>query len=198
MRRGACCFFIVGLFFASLVFAADIASDKKYPFGLLGSDHGILNETDLGVDAWRGLPKPYDPKGFNGGYPYWQCFPLKRTYIQYDHWNGVDPMGKSDKLVELCSIQFKVKMDHENHLYTGRRTLKTQNCRQHLLNWKKITKNQEFVCFNGYDGSIDEVREKMKVTKTWTWDRIKTKNGCDSYFNGQCDISYWRSQGYPN
>jgi hypothetical protein len=30
----------------------------------------------------------------------------------------------------------------------------------------------------------------------WVWDRMKTKKGCDSYWEGECHPDYWKKRGY--
>ena len=75
-----------------------------YPYGLLTEHYGILNnEVDLAVDTWRGIPHPYSEYGFNGGYPYWSCFPTSQTSIEYKTWRGEDGMDRADKIFSLCS-----------------------------------------------------------------------------------------------
>src|SRR4051794_5847714 len=44
----------------------------KYPYGLLGEDHGLLIEQDLAVNTCEAIPEPFSKS--STAYPYWQCF----------------------------------------------------------------------------------------------------------------------------
>ena len=190
-------FIFMMLISGSLSFATP-AFVKKYPHGLLTNDYGVLNEDDLATDAWRGEPKPFDKDGFNGGYPYWQCFPRINTIARYSTWRDSDPMGRSDVVVDLCGFEFVVEVGNTKHIYVGRRAERISACRTRAKSWKRITRSQKYICFDGYGGTL-EVPNKphQKPAQIWTWDRIKTRAGCLSYFDGLCDMKEWRRQGYP-
>ena len=54
---------------------------------------------------------------------------------------------------------------------------------------------KEFVrAFNG-EQTVDGTKVQVR---NWIWDKVKTKKGCYSYFEGECDISHWKKLGYPN
>lgn len=170
----------------------------KYPYGLLTAHYGVLLEDDLAIDAWREKPKPFEKDGFNGGYSYWQCFPTKNVTARYGVWRDNDPMGRSDVVVNLCSFEFEVKQRSSTHIYVGRRAELLEVCRTRAKAWKKLVQNQKHVCLNGYGGELEKERSKNrnKPKQIWIWDRIKTEFGCMSYFDGECELSYWEKQGY--
>lgn len=161
-----------------------------YPYGLLTEDHGILSEEeDLAVDTWRGIPHPYEERGFNGGYPYWSCFSVSQAKAHYEHWHGTDEL----KGIELCDLQFTVETSKEIHLYTGRRPFPLEQCRDYVKKWKQLVRDEPYVCFNAYDGELGLSRPgRKKPEKIWTWDRIKTRKGCLDYFGFTCDFNHWK------
>jgi hypothetical protein len=189
----------IKILFLLLVLQAPIHADAHspyrvlYPYGLLSDDFGIMSETDLAVDTWRGTPHPYEEKGFNGGYPYWSCFPTRRTSTSYESWRAADPMGRADKVVTMCALDFVAETESEIHRFVGRRAYRVEQCRYFTAEWKRITRGQSYVCFNAYGGEAEPRKTwvEVKAEKIWTWDRIKTKRGCMSYFEGECDAEYW-------
>ncbi len=168
-----------------------------YPYGLLTDDYGILDqEADLAVDTWRGIPHPYNERGFNGGYPYWTCFPMNQTSVHYKTWRGNDGMGPADAIITMCELEFTAETDTEINRYFERRAYPVERCRDLVKEWKQVTLKQPHVCFNAYDGEIEPHKTlvEVKAEKIWTWDRIKTNAGCMSYFGGHCDLKYWKKE----
>src|SRR3990167_3221151 len=64
------------------LFAINSNSLKKYPYQLITTDYGILNETNLKRYVDGIIPKPFnwDITGFD----YWQCFTTKNVTVWYD------------------------------------------------------------------------------------------------------------------
>ncbi len=188
------------ILFIFLFFSTSVIADThglyriRYPYGLLTDDFGIVSEDDLAVDTWRGIPHPYEESGSNGGYPYWSCFPARQTSTSYETWRAADPMGRADRIVTLCSLEFVAENETEIHRFVGRRAYPIEQCRYFKAEWKRITHGRPYVCFNAYGGEAEprKAREEGKTEKVWTWDRIKTKSGCMSYFDGECGIAYWQ------
>src|SRR4051812_27834012 len=54
----------------------------KYPFALLGDDHGILTEDDLAINSCAAEPIQFSPQEIS--YSYWQCFPTRIMSFECD------------------------------------------------------------------------------------------------------------------
>ncbi len=73
----------------------------------------------------------------------------------------------------------------ELHEFISRRPIPLWSCRLYQRDWLKFTKNERYVCVSGADHS-KEVRE-TKTAWVWIFGRYKTRKGCESYFDGECD-----------
>src|SRR5258708_5121377 len=83
---------VIAIFVFAMSFSGAKASEQlhehqarlraKYPFGLIGDDHGILNTNDLYKNTRVAPPQPLSEK--STAYPYWQCFHLKNMYFECD------------------------------------------------------------------------------------------------------------------
>lgn len=174
--------FIVTLTFLGCFF------DKKslreqYPDGLLTDDYGILTEEDLLFDISQGSSHPYNINEYQSGYYRWQCFPTKNVTFNFGKWRDNDPLGPSDIIVTLCFFGIKVKTDGLSHTYIDRRARRIEFCEGLQEKWKLLTANQDYVCINGEPDGLEGNE------KSWTWNKVKTRRGCTSLFEGDCDIS---------
>lgn len=164
------------------------ASNKKandYADRLLTDTYGIITESDLAYDASRRKSVPYNPNEFAGGALYWQCFPVKSVKIKYRTWKDNDPMGAWNIIITMCDLEFIVKYNNEIQIYSGRRAYPVDYCRDVTKEYRKITKGQKTVCFDGTGGTYFS-DEKYGKYKSWTWEKIKTKKGCYAYFEDDC------------
>lgn len=153
---------------------------KKYPYGMLTNDYGILNERDLLADTEDAEPSPYRINEFQPAYRRWQCFPTKDVTFTYETWKDTDPMGSASVVVDLCFFSFEVKNSKPVHFYGGRRANRLAFCKGLEQSWNRLTKNAFYVCLNGHPGSYDNGE------KHWTWEQFKTSKGCKSYFQRSC------------
>ena len=156
-----------------------IDSQKKHPYALLTDDHEILNAEDLVIGSCFAWEKPISKD--SRAYPYWQCFPKKKVSLVCDREND-----ERDSILAIVIAQ-----NEGNQEYLSRRAISLENCHWFQKQWKAFTSNQTHVCLSG---SFDDLRvdEKGKNIKYWTFDKFKTKRGCVSYFNGDCDLSRLR------
>lgn len=112
---------------------------------------------------------------------------MKDVKVDYHTWKDNDPMGPSDKIVDLCDFRIEVSTPAHFHLYAGRRAKLMQYCDDFKSAWKKLTLNEEHICFDGEtltkgEPEFDEKTQKMMTV--WTWDKIATRKGCYSFWAG--------------
>ena len=60
--------------------------------------------------------------------------------------------------------------------------------------WLKLTQGESHVCVSGAYIN-EEVVESQQRLVSWVYDRYKTSRGCDSYFEGGCDLKFHVSRG---
>ncbi len=173
-------FIVVTFIFLNQLFGKENLR-QKYPDGLLTDDFSILSEADLIHDINNGNSRPYKIKEMQPGYYRWQCFPTKDVAYRYDTWKNNDPMGSSEIIVSLCMFGVHVKSKKLQHLYVDRRARRLEFCQELNTKWKKLTKDQTYLCLNGEPHGL----EGSEVS--WTWNKIKTHKGCASLFGDDCD-----------
>jgi len=100
----------------------------------------------------------------------------------------------------MCDLQIWIDHPNDFHVYSGRRAKEVTYCRDFKKAWKKLTEAQNFACFNGeYHEKRPPGKSHPSVSyQSWTWNKVKTHQGCYSYFIDECDLSYWKKQGYPD
>ncbi len=153
---------------------------KEFPYGLLTDDFGILNKQDLKTNTCIAEPAPFSEKDKVSSYPYWQCFEVENSKM-------ICERGKYDSYEKALMSMLVVSgtRDGELHEFISRRPIPLRSCRLYQRDWQKFTKNEKYVCVSGADPG-----KEIKGAKTvWVWifGRYKTKTGCDSYFDGECD-----------
>lgn len=154
---------------------------KKSPV-LLTSDYGVLDENDF-ESAAKDRVKPVPSYSPNSSYLYWQCFPRQQVALRCRSWEGEEPrsfLGEADIVVET---------ENERHEYGFRRAFDLRVCEDHLKVWQKLSTKAQAVCLLGEPAGFEKKSFGGKTVsiKGWVWDRLKTKKGCDSYFEGDCD-----------
>lgn len=167
--------------FAFAVEASKNHLQKEFPHALLTSDFGVLAKDDLKINSCMATPVPFSKD--NGAYSYWQCFEIMNSQMTCEG-RKYSPDSKSRvSLLVLLGVR-----DGEPHEFISRRTMPLDSCRLYQKNWKKLTKNEKYVCISGSMSSKGILDGKVKWT--WIFDRYKTKKGCDSYFEGECSLQY--------
>jgi hypothetical protein len=161
------------------VLALNKASIAKYPYQLLTNDYGILDENDLGLYAWQ-MKKSEPFAGAVTGGNYWQCFKSKDVWIGYEK----SHYSEEDK-ADVYSFNINVKSnDDKIQRYWRARLIPKDFCEEIESQWNKLLKNQKYVCLGGsFILRENEIKKDKKIQiVVWKFDKIKTKNGCDSYF----------------
>ena len=78
--------------------------------------------------------------------------------------------------------------------YLARRPMSLDDCRGFEKEWLRLIDGEQYVCIAGVlirDGKNDS----GKMFTTWVFDRYKTKKGCESYFEEDCDLQYQLRHG---
>lgn len=157
--------------------------NSTFPYALLTDDFGILTKDDLKIDGCIARPAPFSETAKNQPYPHWQCFDVRNSRMICEG-RKYDPDSKSRvSMLVLSGIR-----DGETHEFMSRRTMTLNSCRLYQKDWQKFTRNEKYICISGSDPS-KEIKDKTTVW-TWIFGRYKTKKGCDSYFEGECNPQY--------
>ncbi len=165
-------FFLAGIFIA---ICSCKTSQRQIPKKIVfvGRDYGILSVQDK--------VRPYRAPVM------WRCFPIKDVQVKYHSWRDADPMGPYDVIVTMCNFMITVRDQPYPHIYSSRRGKEVTYCNEFKTAWDKITKGEKYICLDGETltkGEPEEDKDLKKKIVSWTWDKIKTKKGCYSYWDG--------------
>ena len=190
MRVWCIIFFALSVGISCGVFGVGIIAKHKYPNVLLTKDYDILNENDLASHTWEMKPEPFSEKE-GSEYNYWQCFSRDRVIITLkDMGFSSEDIGWDDNYGDLT---IKVWLDGGiYHEYFMRRRWGVDGGEDIFNWWRKLMRNEKSVCLAGRFSHYKDVIQSSTKRRTyyWTFEKIKTKKGCDSYFAGQCDLTY--------
>lgn len=152
--------------------------------------NGVLTDNDVAAYAWGLEPRPFNPNETSGGYTYWQCFPRVSISITLeDTGDSSEDIGWKDNYGDLkIHVQVNPQLVHE---YEIRSMWPVSDFEDRFNTWRKIMKKEKYVCLAG--GFVHRERQfvngKTKEIYGWIFEKIKTKKGCDSYFDS-CHPSY--------
>ena len=88
-------------------------------------------------------------------------------------------------------MYIEVKLPEEKGLYVARRAVEYKRCNWFKKRWRQLTDKQPFVCLSGAQFGLSP-EDDGSMVRTWSFDKFKTKNGCESYFDGYCDLKYFK------
>ena len=117
----------------------------------------------------------------------WRCFAIKDVKVNYRKWANTDPENNNKYIETMCDFEIWVNTKPFQHVYHGRRGKPESYCKNIKAAWEKLTQKEEYVCMDGEtltNGEPTEDEESKKMRASWTWDKIKTKKGCYSFWNG--------------
>ena len=160
---------------------------NEYPYGLLGDDFSILNVEDLASNVCMANPAPF-AKTFSA-YPYWQCFETQKAKLFCDG-HGYDEDAKDF----FTALVVDGTNDSGRQEYVSRRAISFEICKDLEKKWKKLTKNEKYVCISGPFTRVQKQKNNQE-SLLWTFDKFKTKKGCASYFYGDCNLKYQLKNG---
>ena len=170
--------------------ALSITAKQKYPYPLLTDDYGILSANDLAAYTWGLKPRPFTAEAVSGEYTYWQCFPRELVVITLeDTGSSSDEVGWRDNVGDL---QIKVVVNpHLIHEYDMRARWTVLEFEKRFTLWRTLMNKEKYVCLAGGFVHRERTIENGKVRELyeWTFEKIKTQKGCDSYFDS-CHPSY--------
>lgn len=155
-------------------------------YGLLGEGLGIVNAEDIAINDCQATPRPFAEDSH--AYRYWQCFDVKKSRLYCDG-KGYDETERTWLTVMVISGE-KNSIRHE---YITRRAIPLKDCQSFRGDWQRLVGGQASVCVSG---SFNQKKEsKGQLIWNWTFDSFKTKNGCESYFEGGCSLRYQIEHG---
>ena len=117
----------------------------------------------------------------------WRCFPIKDVEVKYRTWPFTDPTEPRKVIEIMCDFEIWVNSKPFQNVYHGRRGKPESYCRDFKVAWNKLTHGEEHICMDGVTltkGEPEVNEGQMKMKASWTWDKIKTKKGCYSFWNG--------------
>jgi hypothetical protein len=177
------------LFTALLISISAMANDPadqlqqakvKYPNSLIGDDYGVLSEQDLAISTCNGTPAPFDPTTPFGGL-YWKCFETKRVSVL------CDSNGEADEHEGVMGfIVLTAEDGGDSHDYIARRAWPIHECHQFIRDVRKRLRDTHYACIMGSNPSMN-IRPPARVKIDWIFEAIRTKRGCESYFQ-QCEL----------
>lgn len=140
---------------------------------VVNPDYGILSVVDRTRDGSRALG--------------WRCFPIKDVKIDYRTWPNTDPYEPQKVIETMCDFEIFVDSKPIPNKYHGRRGKPVSYCNEFKAAWKKLTQGEEHICMDAESWTQftpEEDKTLKKKVMTWTWDKIKTKKGCYSFWGG--------------
>lgn len=163
---------------------------SKFPYGLIGDDHGLLILNDLAINACDVVPKPLNPNSHYYPYECWQCFESKT--VSFD----CDSDGIADKYEgEMGLFVVKASTNGVQHEYIEHRVWPIKECKHFLRDAAALLKDTEYACISG--SFIENEKDSSGHQSTsWLFERIKTKKGCEGR---ECDFTKkYKQDNCPN
>ncbi len=161
---------------------------KKYPNGLISdTDYGILNENDLAVETLnvRCLTK-FSETDNRCPYPRWQCFKTSSLRMTCE-----DTGFGEDYKEEMGGLIISINDENKLHEYFFRHTIPLSSCYAYKEEIEGVIRGEKYFCIVG------EFIQAKDNQYSWVYDKLKTKKGCQEWFEGTCDYSSWvRSHNY--
>jgi len=169
------------LFAVNQAFGLDAVTISKYPHILVTDDYGILNEHDLVDDRYGPTLGPllYDQHNKLYGC-YWKCFKTAtfKSKCRYIEFNEAWRQHTGDLSLSI------VDDDGIVNEYGMRHALRIKECKQGVRQWKKLIKNEDYICLHGdfTSSNVKNIDGKEQKVYGWVFNKLKTKKGCDGYF----------------
>jgi len=175
--------FFIMILFPLLANALSSELKKKYPYTVVTEDYGILNATDLNSHLDGVFPPTEFPSGKHF-FLYWQCFPRKDVRI------SLRDIGYSSHNLDEndSALTIEAYTEFATHQYGMRRDWPVTSNEENFNRYQKIMRAQKYICLEGtYFFYKDTVTDgKKRRIYYWTFEKMKTKKGCESYFVGGC------------
>lgn len=168
---------IILLSFICNTFAIDSVTKIKYPFVLVNEDHGILTEAEISDETHGTTLEQFSE---NSHYNYWKCYQTKDVTITYRIMEYSKEWLEDVADLNINAVDDKGLVNQ----YGMRRGVGISFCKYSSDYWRKLMKNQKYVCIHGsYVGSNEELYNgKKQPVMGWVFNKLKTKKGCHNYF----------------
>lgn len=175
---------VISIFVSYEANALNAALQKKYPYSVLTDDYGILNQVDLNSVLDGVYPPTSFPQKYSA-YIYWQCFPREHVKIAIED-IGYSSMNHDENDAEITITAFS--KDHTAHKYGMRRDWPVFSQEDRFNQYEKIMQAEKFVCIAGSFNESEEktVNGRSYKTNYWVFEKMKTKKGCEAYFENGC------------
>lgn len=173
--------FFVVLIFSFSVHALDEGLKKKYSLLLLTNDYGILKEADLARYQNKMNYEKFSAK--HSGLVYWQCFRRDKIEITLtDMGYTAEEFEKTDTISDILLTAYE--KPGVKHTYVMRRAYPISAYHEIFMQWEKLMKGEKYVCLAGQFINHEEKTNDGVMIKEnyWTYDKMKTKKGSNSYF----------------
>lgn len=165
-----------------IAYSTSPSSRTQYPNMLIGDHYGILNEKDLDLD---GKHVPFTGGGDSLYQSYWQCF--LREQVSMTLIDSGYPSEEIENVDTLADLSIKVvAQPGVFHEYSMRRRVPTDEFEKRFRLWRELLRGELYVCLEGSAGTIEDRSvpgSHRKIVYSWIFEKIKTKKGCDSYFD---------------
>ena len=159
----------------------------KYPYGLLGDDHGLLTEQDLAVNTCDVIPEQFSPT--SKAYPYWQCFNTNQLSVLCEN-----PIYAEDLGTKAVIMAVRAKTGTSIQEYLSSRPISLKRCHGYQRDWQRLSRAEKYACVTGQLNGKGTDNEGAQVIY-WIFDKFKTHRGCVSYFVGACNLAYQLRNG---
>jgi hypothetical protein len=80
------------------------------------------------------------------------------------------------------------------HEYIARRAVGVSSCARYRSDWLRISEGEKYACLSGPYNDQEE-NSGGKTSSYWVFDKVKTRKGCVSYFEGECSLRYLLKRG---
>lgn len=177
--------------------SASNGAKQNYPHTLLTDDYGILSDNDLASFTWRGTAKPFSADAAKGEYNIWQCFPREYVMVKLsDTGESSDELGWKNNVayleIHVLTDKYMQNINEINHKYEMRTNLSIIEYQKRFNKWLGLMNGEKYVCLAGHFVDIKKkkvMNGRTQTTYRWVFEKLKTKKGCDSYFDS-CTPTY--------
>jgi hypothetical protein len=144
---------------------------KKFPYGLLTDDYGILTLNDLALNSCHSKPEPFVP-GRLSPYEYWLCFESKNILAACEDQNFSNEDGYVGRLVvQAQDQQFKYR-------FIESRPWPITDCGNFAKTLKKLVQGTSHACISA--SYMDEEKKELgKKERIGIFNRLKSRKGCE-------------------
>ena len=160
---------------------------SEFPIGLLTDDYGLLTRDDLTINDCNATAVLFSENSTS--YSYWQCFKSENSKL-FCEGSGYDEEEKT----QLTMMVLSGILNGDLHEYITTRAIPLAACKEFVKDWNRLLQGERHVCISGsFTHRTQEPSGRWKWL--WTFDRFKTRKGCEPYFFGGCSLRYQIEHG---